>query len=205
MAPSILGSVSFLVLLCLETASADYSCYLASSPPIDSVCGTLGEPTNFVYNDLEHLGDPRYLTPEGCAAGCAANPSCLSFELNAYSAHLCDLLPKNSTQLGFTADPSSIFQQYDLTCFICSTVPPTSTATSSSPTPFPTACSKKHPSPKNAICGTTAFAYLSDNILNTTYEGDPVSSVTKCALNCAESDGCGGFFFSPAPHTDAKC
>ena len=131
MAPWLFGSV-FFVLLGLRAVSADYTCTDASSPPGGTYCGTVGVINDFDYFDVD-LFDTGDLTPEGCAATCAATEGCLSFQIE--EGTFCELLSGTLAQAQFVPDSTSYYQGYDISCFVCvnpstsSSAPPSSTTT----------------------------------------------------------------------------
>jgi len=150
MAPWLFGGV-FIVLLGLRTVSADYSCTDAPSPPVGTYCGTVGAINDFDYfdGDLVDTGD---LTPEGCAATCAATEGCLSFLIE--EGNFCELQSGTLAQVEFVPNSGSYYQGYDISCLVCanpstsSSAPPSSTTTSPAsstiPVVIPTVRTKLH-------------------------------------------------------------
>jgi hypothetical protein len=159
------------------SSSASYStvCIL----PPTAVCGVFG----FVSIDsgfISDFTDPQYQTIQGCANLCSTTTICQSFRLGQ---GVCQLWSTSQASAGFTPDPQSGLESFDLDCFTCVSSSTSSLALPSSAVPPVTSTSAF------AFSAAAASALSGSSPVSPGTQGGSVPTSTALALSIIGQSG----------------
>ena len=148
---------------------------------------------------------------EACAQACSARSNCRSFGYSApeigQTAGTCDLYNDSVNNLNIAATNvapagQSLQGFFDITCFGCGMVSPTTSSTSTSadltttstPTPNPVQCTRAQDTPSGAICGQAGVA--TEQSQQSEVPQGMAASIEECARQCADNGVCLSFAYS---------